>query len=594
MTRCLLVIAALSALPASLAFGQVDGSAPPAHLGAVDGAASIVRDGRLEEAIAGFPLVEGDAVRTDAGRVEIVMRDGSAVYLDAGSDLDIQSGSLIRLLAGRATLVVTGTSVGGFAFQLDTPPASLFLEGPGEYRVGVLSEPASGFMEAELAVVRGRGRVEWAGESVSVRAGETSTIRDGEAPTFPRPFNSARLTLFDRWVRDRQGEPLASRSGEYLPAEMQVYAGTFDQYGTWGQMPEYGHVWYPTAITAGWRPYHNGHWRNVDRYGWLWVGADPWGWPTHHFGHWGYHRGSWFWRPGRAWAPARVWWGVSAGHVAWCPTGIDGRPLFGFWGHGGAPGYDPWRGWTVVGRHAFGTRAHVGSVALDFRSFGRDPHTTFVFQRQAPAWRRGVPTNTWASRGRVGVVPGTRPGGRRVGASLGHGFVGTPGFGFARPAGGTRIESAPIGMMPIYPYQPTGETESPYRRAERVAAERRASGARARQAVPRSQAWPRTTPAPYPSRSPYPAPSPYPPQYHAAPAARAPQSRSVAPGGPGSWSARPGGTSRHGLAVPRPGPAAFQPPVAPARAPRAGIPMIQAPPATPPATTRTAVRRSQR
>jgi hypothetical protein len=603
MTRCLLVVvASLVAVPPSAVGQAVDPAAPPAHVGIVDGAGSITRDGRAEELAAGLPLVEGDTVRTDEGRMEMLLRDGSVLYLDWGSELDVQSDTLLRLLAGRATLVASSIS-GGFTYQIDTPAASLQLDAPGEYRAAVLTDPATGLTTTELEVVRGSGRVNWAGESLLVRTGERSAIREGEAAAFPRSFNSARWTPFDRWVRDRQSARLAGRSGAYLPSEMQLYAGTFDRYGTWGEMPEYGYVWYPTAIHAGWRPYYNGHWQNGGRYGWLWVGSDPWGWPTHHFGDWGFHRGSWFWRPGRAWAPTRVWWGVSAGYVAWCPIGIDGRPLFGFWGHGGSRGVDPWRGWTIIGRGAFGTRAHVGSVAVDFRSFGRNPSSTFVFQRQAPAWHVAVPRNTWTSRGRVGAVPaGPLPGVH--GQRLRGGFVGSRGFGSGLgPAGGTRIDAAPFGMAPVSPYGPAAEPESPYRRAERVAAERRASAPNARQRVPRSQASPGSAPSPsssplrYFSPSPYQTPSPYPPQYQAVPSSRAPLNRPVAPFAPGSWRARPAAVLPQGMAVPRQGPIALQGPAAQARLPRAGVPQApapQGPPAARPAPARTAVARSPR
>jgi hypothetical protein len=470
-------------------------------------------------------------------------------------------------------------------YRVDTPAASLSFDGPGEYRIVVFLDPQTGLVATELAVVHGTARLDGGGESVLLRAGERSTIREAETPTFPQPFNSARFSPFDDWIRDRQGARTASRAAAYLPPEIQVYAGAFDRYGTWGQMPDYGYVWYPTAIGAGWRPYYNGYWSHVGRYGWLWAGADPWAWPTHHFGHWGFHRGSWFWRPGRAWARPRVWWGVSPGYVAWCPIGIDGRPLFGFWGGGLSHGLDPWRGWTVIGRNAFGTRTHVGSVALDFRTVGRDSLAAFVVQRHPPAWRAAIATNAWASRGRAGVVPTVFGGG----AWRGTGPIGPVGLGAgSRPAGGTRIASPPIGMAPLYS-PPSGSFESPYLRAERIAAGRRGSDARAREAGPRTPSPSRYSPAPSLLPSPY--ASPYPPQFQVTPPrpSPTPQSRMIQPfstGSPGQPS-RTGGLGstalpfRPGFGTPAPTPAPGVGPATPLRGSWTGAALGMGPTAIP-------------
>jgi hypothetical protein len=497
MTRAFLVIALLSAsLPSRTHAQAPEESVPPAHLAIVEGSGSLIRDGRAEELAGGVALVEGDMVRTDDGRLAIVLREGSALYVDSGTEVDVQSSSHFRLFAGQATLlVIDSPETGPTSYRIDTSATSLSVEGPGEYRVLVFSDPATGVATTEVAVVRGLVRLGVISDGLTVRTGERAVIREGDAPAVPQPFNSARLTDFDRWVRDRQGAQTASRSAEYLPPEIDAYSSAFDRYGTWGDMPGYGAVWYPTAVGIDWRPYYNGHWNNVGRYGWLWVDADPWGWPTHHFGHWGFDRGSWFWKPGAIWGRPRVWWGVSSGHIAWCPIGLDGRPLFGFWGHGRTGHFDAWRGWTAVGRGSFATRAHVGSAAVDIRTLDRDPQAAFVFQRGAPASRPPVARGTWMSNGQVGRLP-PGPGAAFRGGSAAIG-LGLPGIGLGSgAAGGTRIDSPPRGMMPAYPYGPAPQAESPYSRAERVAAERRANPARARPAMPGSRVAPGGMPLP--------------------------------------------------------------------------------------------------
>jgi hypothetical protein len=115
----------------------------------------------------------------------------------------------------------------------------------------------------------------------------------------PESFNSARLDAFTRWSADQVDAHLGYSSQQYLPSEVQVYASTFDRYGTWDDVQPYGSVWYPT-VHVGWRPYYDGYWRTVGPYGWTWIGYDPWCWPTHHYGRWGIGARGWFWIPGRS------------------------------------------------------------------------------------------------------------------------------------------------------------------------------------------------------------------------------------------------------------------------------------------------------
>ncbi len=63
----------------------------PAHISVVDGAALLERDGRSESAPASMPLLAGDRVRTQNGRVEILFNDGSTLHLDTNSTVDFQS-----------------------------------------------------------------------------------------------------------------------------------------------------------------------------------------------------------------------------------------------------------------------------------------------------------------------------------------------------------------------------------------------------------------------------------------------------------------------------------------------------------------------
>jgi hypothetical protein len=380
----------------------------PPHLALVDGAATLNRDGQTEPAAANAPVVEGDRLSTTNGRVEVLFPDGSTLDLDEFSTADFLAPGLIRLAAGRAFLLVTRDS--STRYQIDTPVASARIDGPGEFRVAAL--PNRNSSETELAVVRGFATLTTEQGSTSLRAGERSVAVDNSSPSRPEGFNSARFDAFDRWVADRRDARVATTSAQYLPGDLRVYGGTLDRYGSWQYTQPYGYVWYPT-VTAGWRPYYNGYWSPVRRYGWTWIGGDVWAWPTHHFGRWGYGRGSWFWIPGRTWAPAWVSWADATDYVSWCPLGFDGRPVFAL-----SIGYgDPWTGWVVVPRRSFGYRGYYAN------RYAVAPHliprsTPFIVRSTAPVpVPRAARTGTVAP-GSAGIaVPrtgGQQRGGDRV------------------------------------------------------------------------------------------------------------------------------------------------------------------------------------
>src|SRR5678810_1121423 len=94
---------AFSVCVASVSAAQV---AVPAHISVVEGTVAVDRESGTETGLADLPLVEGDRVRTEQGRAEILLGDGSALHMDAQTTVDINGSSIVRLRAGR--LVVFG------------------------------------------------------------------------------------------------------------------------------------------------------------------------------------------------------------------------------------------------------------------------------------------------------------------------------------------------------------------------------------------------------------------------------------------------------------------------------------------------------
>jgi hypothetical protein len=374
----MLLVASLAWPPAAPAQDSTDAAAPaPAHVAYMDGTVTLERDGALDVAILNMPIVAGDRLRTTVGRIEVLFPDGSALDLDQSSSLDVLSPTLVRLVSGRAMLIVAGASDPSAAvrYQIDTPVASVRTDGPGEFRVAVMGSRGD---ETELAVVRGLASLATERGEIAVRAGERTVAFDNGAPSLPQTFNSARFDDFDRWVAGRRDARMAAASAQYLPRELQTYGGTLDRYGSWQETAPYGYVWYPT-VDASWRPYYYGNWSPIRSYGWTWIGADLWSWPTHHYGRWGHAGARWFWIPGRTWGSAWVSWAAAPGYVSWCPLGVDGRPVFALSIGAG----NRWAGWTVVPRGSFGVRDYnLNRHAVQAHLLPRT--TPFIVQSAAP------------------------------------------------------------------------------------------------------------------------------------------------------------------------------------------------------------------
>ncbi|HEY7171707.1 MAG TPA: DUF6600 domain-containing protein [Vicinamibacterales bacterium] len=384
ISTAIAIAAWLSVSATARAQDQLD-AAPP-HLAVVDGAATLERDGQAETATPGMPYIAGDRLRTERGRVEILFPDGSALDVDEVSSVDLQDAGLLRILGGRVLLTVArANGAPATRYQMDTPSGSAAVDGPGEYRLAVLN--GAGGLQTELAVLRGSAALTTELGSQPLRAGERSMASVNGAPSYPQPFNSARFDAFDRWASAQRDLRLgSSASAQYLPPDLQMYGGTFDRNGSWAYEASYGNVWYP-SVSPGWRPYYDGYFDPLPRFGWTWIGTNVWSWPTHHYGRWGYAHSRWFWIPGHQWAPAWVHWGTAPGYVGWCPLGFDNRPVFSL----SASYTNYWaNGWVVMPRPYFG--AHGGYVHRYAVSPRMLPvNTPFVEHAAPPVLPRAVP-----------------------------------------------------------------------------------------------------------------------------------------------------------------------------------------------------------
>ena len=405
---------------------------PPPHLSVLEGRGEIARGADREAAVANTPLVLGDQLATLDGRAEVLLGDGSALHLDARTTVDFNGDTVVRLVGGRLIVLAERGAAG--TLQIDAAPASTRIQSSAEVHLALLDD--GGQVTLQVAVVRGLVEVDSGNGPVAVRAGQQVFVREGEAPSYAEPFNSARLDAFARWSQALFDGRRGTTSAQYLPADVRVYGSTFDQYGSWSYDAPYGYVWYPRVATS-WRPYYHGRWRHAGHYGWNFIGYDPWGWATHHYGRWGLSSaGAWFWIPSAGWGAAWVNWAVAPGYVGWCPLGWNNRPVVGFWGHGyrstyygghGRGRYDPWRAWSVVPTNSFRRGSAIHREPFDQRGFTGPRAPSFVVQPTPPSV--AIPRGS-------SVTPGYRIAGPSVAPRDGQSRRGAP---LAEPGSVSRV-----------------------------------------------------------------------------------------------------------------------------------------------------------
>jgi hypothetical protein len=273
------------------------------------------------------PLTTGDQLWSDSGgRAELEL-DGSALRLSSSTAVSFlnltDSITQVRLSSG--TLVVRVRRLNdNETYEIDTPNLAFSILRPGLYR---LSVDPSGSSTA-IVTRSGQGEVTGAGVAYPVYADEQDVFSGTDQlaeDSQPLPAQDA----FDAWSADLDGRWDRSQSARYVAPDVVGY-GDLDAHGDWSSTPDYGAVWYPNGLQAGWTPYRYGHWAYVPPWGYTWVDDSPWGFAPFHYGRWAWVQGRWGWIPPpppgpqyvpAVYAPALVAWaGVGAG-VAWFALG---------------------------------------------------------------------------------------------------------------------------------------------------------------------------------------------------------------------------------------------------------------------------------
>ncbi|HEY3181152.1 MAG TPA: DUF6600 domain-containing protein [Casimicrobiaceae bacterium] len=253
---------------------------------------------------------------------------------------------------GQAIVALRALEQGDSA-RIDTPNTQIELLRPGLYRIDVSDDR----QETTVVVREGEANVAAAGGFQQVLQGQTARLA-GTTDVQVDVRNGSGLDGFDTWSANRDRYyARVGRSLAYVSNQMVGYAD-LEQYGTWQTLPDYGAVWFPTAVAVDWAPYRHGHWVSRPAWGWTWVDYAPWGYAPFHYGRWAYVGGRWGWCPGAyvrrpAWAPALVAW---YGGNNWGVSVAGGGPVYGWVPLGWRDPYIPsWRNcgsrcWTAYNR----------------------------------------------------------------------------------------------------------------------------------------------------------------------------------------------------------------------------------------------------
>jgi hypothetical protein len=319
----------------------------------------------VEEALVNAPVFPGDSIVTGYDqRAETQLARGTLVRIDRGTDVtflalpdpyaDFPDNTVLQLAEG--TIQIAAALEENEEFRIDTPAATVYLLGDGDFRIDVNAKGHS-----QVVSHRGVAEVVGNGGSVIVRGGMLAEIYPGSVPYQPVPFNTFASDGFDRWVderdavyrtRDRYAGTYDDSGVVYsaLPYEVRPYYRELSTYGTWSYVADYGQVWHPTGVSVSWRPYFDGYWRYGPS-GYFWVSYEPWGWAPYHYGRWTHVSGvGWCWIPGRVFGGAWVAWSWGSAYVGWAPLGYWNRPVWVnslYWDF-----YDPFC-WTFVGYNHF-------------------------------------------------------------------------------------------------------------------------------------------------------------------------------------------------------------------------------------------------
>jgi hypothetical protein len=256
-----------------------------------------------------LPVTAADRLSSERDARAELQIGSATVHLDGGSELEVGelNDSQVSLHLHHGSLALRlRRNESAREFVVTTAEGRFTPMGAGHYRVD--QENNGSFAGALVGALH----FEAADSALDIYAGQRAEFWTEQGTThysWSAPANDR----FSNWVaqQEREYERVAKPS-PYVSPEM-TGAGDLDRYGEWDRHPEYGAIWFPARVDAGWAPYRYGHWAYVPPWGWTWVDDAPWGFAPFHYGRWISWGGRWAWCPGQyvarpVYAPALVAW----------------------------------------------------------------------------------------------------------------------------------------------------------------------------------------------------------------------------------------------------------------------------------------------
>jgi hypothetical protein len=337
-----LTVGLLAAMPA------VAQEEPPARVGRVSFVAGelgfhLAGETVWSAAKANYPVATGGSFWTDPkSRAEL--RIGSrTIDLSGNTELDIaklnEQVMQLALPQGRVNLRVR-TLLEGESIEIDLPRGAVWILQPGIYDI----DAGAGDQPERIAVFEGSARFVGGTLDVAINAGDAAVISGTQ--TLTAATERAAPDDFSKWCRSRDYDERRLAAPYHVSPQMTGYE-VLDEYGSWRAVPQYGEVWFPRRVAAGWAPYREGHWVWLDPWGWSWVDDEPWGFAPFHYGRWATVEDQWAWVPGDfvpqpVYAPALVAFVGDSGTGYWDAADIG--PAVGWFPLG--PGEVYWPSYT--------------------------------------------------------------------------------------------------------------------------------------------------------------------------------------------------------------------------------------------------------
>ncbi len=250
---------------------------PPARVGRlnlIQGGVSFMAADTDEwlAAAVNYPLAAGDCLWTEESSRAEAHVGSTAIRLGAQTELGFLEldDAQVRIRLPRGLLSVGLRQLEpGESFAIDTPAMSISLLEPGSYRIEV-----DGSGETRAIVRQGQAEAVGQGLAYPVRAGQAVFIAPRDPSSLrPQSLRAGRAPArdgWDQWCAERDARENNLASAQYVPRSM-VGCEDLDQYGTWSLTVEFGPVWSPTWVPAGWAPYRHGRWAWVSPWGWTWI-----------------------------------------------------------------------------------------------------------------------------------------------------------------------------------------------------------------------------------------------------------------------------------------------------------------------------------